>query len=215
MNQESMNPANGNNQPAMNSLYARNPEVEQNGTMVPGMHQSSPAAMPQVPAQPQNNATTPVVGFLYSISNGGVTEFWTLHLGTNTIGRSASCDIQLQEASISDKHASLSIKQMKSTGKVIASIRDTGSKNGMFLNDEELDYELHSCQNGDVITVGLAYKLLLVLINPSEQGLTVAENFTPVQPAAPAPSYAQNVPEVNKTISLDDANIDAGATRVM
>ena len=39
-------------------------------------------------------------------------------LGRNTIGRSASCDIQLAEASVSDLHASISVKIMKSTGMV-------------------------------------------------------------------------------------------------
>lgn len=211
MNQETLTPGmTSGAQSSSNSLYSRSAEPVANGTMVPGV-------LPQEPSAPLSTTSpaTPVVGFLYSISNGGVTEFWTLHLGTNTIGRAADCDIQLLEASISDHHATLSIKQMKSTGKVIASVRDTGSKNGMYLNDEELDYDLHSCQNGDVLTIGLAYKLLLVLVNPTEQGLTVADNFTPIKPVTPVPSYAQNVPVESKTISLEDANIDAGATRVM
>lgn len=213
MSQETLIPGMaGGNMSQGSSLYSREQEATPSGTMVPGMQQHERQASP---APQTSQPSQPVVGFLYSISNGGVTEFWTLHLGTNTIGRASSCDIQLQEASVSEQHASLSIKQMKSTGKVIASVRDTGSKNGMYINDEELDYDFHSCQNGDVLTVGLAYKLLLVLINPSEQGLSVADNFSPLKPAAPVPSYAQNVPVENKTISLEDANIDAGATRVM
>ena len=119
----------------------------------------------------------PVVGFLYSISRKGIGEYWPLHLGTNTIGRAADCDIRLCEMSVSEHHATLSIKQMKQAQKLIASIRDTGSKNGMYLNEEELDYENHSCKTDDIITVGTSYKLLLILIDAEQCGLSVAENF--------------------------------------
>lgn len=210
MNHETLIPgmASGAQPSSSNSLYSRSAEPVSGGTMVPGMQSQGQSAPQQSAARP----ATPVVGFLYSISNGGVTEFWTLHLGTNTIGRAADCDIQLLEASVSDHHAALSIKQMKSTGKVIASVRDTGSKNGMFVNDEELDYDMHPCQNGDVLTIGLAYKLLLVLVNPVEQGLFPADNFVAVGGnAAPAPAA---IPQ-HQTISLDSAGIDAGATKVL
>lgn len=128
----------------------------------------------------QPKANTPVVGFLYSISRQGIGEYWPLHLGTNTIGRAADCDIQLKEMSVSEHHATLSIKQMKTTRKLIASIRDTGSKNGMYLNDEELDYDNHSCKQNDIITVGTCYKLLLLLIDAEQYGLSIAEDFVPV-----------------------------------
>lgn len=70
---------------------------------------------------------------------------------------------------------------MKSTGKLIASIKDVGSKNGMYLNDEELDYENHSCKLNDIITVGTCYKLLLILIDAKDYGLSVAEDFMVVE----------------------------------
>lgn len=145
------------------------------GTYVPGMHESAVGG-DAAPAARQHNAT-PVVGFLYSISRQGIGEYWPLHLGTNTIGRAADCDICLKEMSVSDHHAALSIKQMKTTHKLIASIKDTGSKNGMFLNDEELDYDSHPCKMNDIITVGTSYQLLLLLIDAEQYGLTVAENF--------------------------------------
>ena len=77
--------------------------------------------------------SSPVVGFLYSISRQGEGEYWPVKLGRNTIGRSSNCSIQLCEASVSDLHASLNVKIMKSTGRLVASVRDEGSKTGLFL----------------------------------------------------------------------------------
>ena len=145
-------------------------------TYVPGMHSSAPGTDQRQPSMAESDQT-PVVGFLYSISRQGIGEYWPLHLGTNTIGRSSQCDIVLKERSVSDHHATLSIKQMKQTHNLIASIRDVGSKNGMYLNDEELDYDNHTCKANDIITIGTSYQLLLLLINAEDYGLTVAENF--------------------------------------
>lgn len=146
-----------------------------NETFVPGMQDNAPGVADIQSNQAKGN--TPVVGFLYSISRKGIGEYWPLHLGTNTIGRSSDCDIVLKERSVSEHHATLSIKQMKSTKKLIASIRDVGSKNGMYLNEEELDYDNHTCKLNDIITVGANYKLLLLLIDAEQYGLSVSEDF--------------------------------------
>lgn len=151
----------------------------QHGTIVPGMNRVAPGvegrntrfAAPQVP----------VVGFLYSISRQGVGEFWPLHIGSNKIGRTADCDICLPEQTVSERHASLNIKQLKSTGKILASIRDEGSKNGIYVNEDELDYDSHSVKNNDIITIGDNYKLLLIIIDAEEAGLSIAENFQPIE----------------------------------
>ena len=162
-----------------NNPYSRN--FGQNypqdaGTYVPGMHEEASGANNDF-EETQNDA--PVVGFLYSISRKGIGEFWPLHLGTNTIGRAGDCDIRLQEMSVSEHHASISIKQMKSSHKMIASIRDIGSKNGIYLNDEELDYENHSCKSNDLILIGHCYQLLLLLIDAEQYGLHISEDFVP------------------------------------
>ena len=151
-----------------------------NETYVPGMQQNAPGVSESKTTNRQQD-TTPVVGFLYSISRKGIGEYWPLHLGTNTIGRSNECDIVLRERSISERHATLSIKQMKTTHKLIASIRDVGSKNGMYLNEEELDYDNHTCKLHDIITIGTSYKLLLILIDAEDYGLSVAEDFAAIQ----------------------------------
>ena len=60
----------------------------------------------------------------------------------------------LAEQTVSERHAALNIKQLKSTRKILASIRDEGSKNGIYVNDEELDYDAHEVKNHDIITTG-------------------------------------------------------------
>jgi len=156
-----------------------------------------------------------VVGFLYSISRKGIGEYWPLHLGTNTIGRSNECDIVLRERSISERHATLSIKQMKTTHKLIASIRDTGSKNGMYLNEEELDYDNHSCKNNDIITVGTSYKLLLLLIDAEQYGLSVSEDFVPVEEEennffAASNNFGDDTRNNFNPYNADNRNVDTG-----
>lgn len=130
--------------------------------------------------QKKNVENKIVLGFLYSISSGK-TEFWPIYQGKNRIGRSPENDIQLKEASVSERHAELCVREMKTTHKIIATIRDVGSKNGMFLNEEELDYEDHSCKDGDVIVVGSNYKLLLILVDTVKSGLCVSPHFQPIK----------------------------------
>ncbi len=199
------------------------------GTMVPGMQDSAvPSPGNSIPgvSGTTRTSTVPVVGFLYSISRCGIGEYWPLHVGTNTIGRSADNDIQLKEMSVSDHHASLAVRMMKSNGKLIASVCDKGSKNGMYLNDEELDFENHACKNGDIITVGTSYQLLILLINPNEYGLSVAENFVATDdnpepvfediPTSTNPTdpYARRQ---NATVDLNGVNddFDIGGTQTM
>lgn len=95
------------------------------GTVVPGMEQMAPGAKVK---EPNDGNSSPVVGFLYSISRQGIGEYWPIHLGTNKIGRSEECSICLRENTVSDLHAELYVKQMKTTHKILASLKDVGSK---------------------------------------------------------------------------------------
>lgn len=201
-----------------NNPYARSRGGQRTGseTYIPGMNDVTPGSVPSQ-ASPQAKPNTPVVGFLYSISRKGIGEYWPLHLGTNTIGRSEENDICLKEMSVSSKHATLSIKQMKSTHKLIASIRDTGSKTGMFLNDEELDYENHTCKANDIITVGSSYKLLLILIDAEEYGLSVAEGFVEDKQSTeddfgfqPQGGFGDATQSKFRPYSADNRNVDTG-----
>ena len=148
-------------------------------------------------------------------------------LGTNKIGRSEECSICLRENTVSDLHAELYVKQMKTTHKILASIKDVGSKNGIFVNDEELDYSTHECFNNDLITIGLNYKLLLILIDAESLGLSVSENFMAVQeeeefeiPFQPQNTgfnpYDHNQRPVSGTVAMDGSQgTEPGGTRFM
>mgnify|MGYP002852210325 CR=1 FL=1 len=208
----------GNNKFRNDSPYSRRSggmNTNGMGTYVPGMHDNAPSVEQSMAQAPKNNA--PVVGFLYSISRKGIGEYWPLHLGTNTIGRAADNDICLREMSVSEHHATLSIKQMKTTKKLIASIRDTGSKNGMYLNDEELDYDNHSCKTNDIVCVGFNYKLLLILIDAEQYGLSISEDFVAMEENEdfePTPMGFDTIDNAthnrNNPYSGENRNVDTG-----
>lgn len=211
-----------------NGLYSRINTVSENKlsrTVVPGMDVSAVGTVEGGVRKSQEvtNSDAPVVGFLYSISRQGIGEYWPLHIGRNTIGRSKDNDVCLAEASVSELHASLNIKQMKSTKKILASIRDEGSSNGIFVNDEELDYSVHEVFNNDKILVGENYMLVLILIDAVALGLEVSGNF---QSTDDAPSFdvvneynsslysSAGRPE-NSTVAMDSSSYDTGKTRFM
>lgn len=121
-----------------------------------------------------------VVGFLYSLSRGGDPEWWPLHIGQNKIGKSADMDICLAEQSISSHHANINLKRLRRKGNALAaSIIDVGSKTGIILNDEELDYDAHKLENEDIVTFGLNYKCVVILVDPTKYGLDENEEFAP------------------------------------
>ncbi|WP_455622186.1 FHA domain-containing protein [Parabacteroides sp.] len=200
------------------------------GTIVPGMN--AVAGNPNTIRQenPQNRKShDPVIGFLYSISRQGFGEYWPVHVGRNTIGRDTNNDVILAEYTVSGLHATLSVRKMKTNGKVIALIRDEGSKTGLLVNGEELGYEGHECFNGDIITVGCNYTLLLILVNAEEVGLSIAEHFEDAlveeeeEMPIPVPPMNQGRPTFNpydhnnrSTIAMDGSvGEEPGGTKFM
>lgn len=125
----------------------------------------------------------PIRGFLFSISRGVVGEYWPLRQGKNTIGSSSNCDVFLPEATVSEEHASITIRILEKQGKTIASLKDTDSTNGTKINGDDVDFDANPCKNGDIIRFGSNYDCLLVLIDTNEVGLKVAENFVSVEGA--------------------------------
>ena len=121
-----------------------------------------------------NTCPLPIVGFLYSISRRGETEYWPLHIGKNTVGRSNDNDIVLLENSISFSHADICINQTNNGLK--ASIYDKGSKKGTMVNGEELAFDRYECRNGDIIEIG-NYQLYLIIIDSDEIGLKISDKF--------------------------------------
>jgi len=184
-----------------NSVYSRdayNPQNEggrpvgrgERATRIPELENS-----PKGQKQPSNNGK-PIRGFLYSISKGVVGEFWPLHQGKNTIGSSPKCDICLPEATVSEEHASLTIRILENQEKTIASLKDTDSTNGTKINGEDVDFDANKCKDGDIIRFGSSYECLLILIDTKERGLKVAENFIPTDEEVPVVSGGF-VPEDN------------------
>lgn len=167
--------------------YARSSnQPSNNGTIYPGMPSSGnvtgSSQRDNRPAQTMRASGKPIVGFLYSISRTGVGEFWPLHIGQNLIGNSSDCDIILGEGTVSQKHANLHINKMKKPEKTEATISDLGSTNGTLVNENSVSVARPvECVNGDIITIGENYDLLLLLIDAKATGLHVAENFYDVR----------------------------------
>lgn len=168
-------------------FYSRGSRPAAHGTVVPGMMetQAAPAAGNQGAAAPQPRKPMvqpgkPIVGFLYSISRTPAGEFWPLQIGRNTIGQNPASNVLLAEGTVSTDHAVIVVRQIKSTGNVIAAITDTQSTNGTMINGDTIGFTAVECHNGDIITIGNNYELLLVLVDAGQLGLSVSKNFIPV-----------------------------------
>lgn len=142
-------------------------------------------AVPNVQATEMQETHKPILGFLYSVSRIGNGEFWPLHLGANTIGRDADCDVVLNEGTVSGHHADLVIRQMKNPDKIIVSLQDSRSTCGTMLNGSSLGFDLQECHHGDIITIGEHYELYFILVDVVSLGIKPIEGF--VKTAAPAP----------------------------
>ena len=70
-----------------------------------------------------------------------------------TIGRGADCDLVLLERQISRYHASI---ERVADGYIL---RDLGSKNGTFVNQEQVGSQPYHLQDGDEISLALAVKI--------------------------------------------------------
>ena len=183
-------PSGGGQTPSQHNLYQRSQQQNQRRTVVPGMNPMmggiGPASADNttfVEQHPQQQRVIqtgkPVLGFLYSVSRTAAAEFWPLCQGPNTIGQSSECDIQLAEATVSGNHAELMVRK-HNTGEVIAWITDAHSTNGTMLNGKSLGFNPEACKNGDIITIGDSYELLLILVDQAALGLKVRDNFIAV-----------------------------------
>lgn len=206
--------------PGMEDAYTDLPQNHRQSEPKPHDGTFVPNSFGTVPNNVPNQK--PVVGFLYSISRTSAGEYWPLHIGSNSIGRSADCDICLSEATVSDQHAVLVVRQMKNPEKIIASICDARSTCGTMINGESLGFDQRECFNGDIITIGEHYDLFFILIDAKQIGLNVcrefmstqASNNTPINTnpyAAPAFNrYTQGYDEGNAvsqggTVGLDES----------
>ena len=204
---QGLEPFDGNSGPSdrgTQNFYSRNSKSTTRGTIVPGMNEN---AVGPVKEREDNKRSThqsgkPIVGFLYSISRTPIGEYWPLHIGRNTIGQSQKCDVFLPEGTVSSDHAVLVVRQIKNTGGVIAAITDTQSTNGTMINGETIGFTAMECHDKDIITIGNNYELVLVLMDASQLGISVSENFIHVE-----------VDEDEEFSELDIPNFESGKTR--
>lgn len=180
--------------PGMEDAYTEQTAfVKQNVKVQDGTYVPNPFGTPQ--ATPSVVNQKPVVGFLYSISKSASGEFWPLRIGSNSIGRSVDCDVCLGEATVSEQHAVLVVRQMKNPEKIIASICDARSTCGTMINGESLGFDQRECFSGDIITVGEHYDLYFILIDAKQIGLNVCRDFMGTQVVTNG--YQQPTPNVN------------------
>ena len=183
------------------------------GTYVPGMQAKKASISEEKPITSSAHlGNRPVVGFLYSVSNGGNREYWPIYVGSNVIGRDADVDIQLNEATISGKHAVIRVRELRTSSGLTATIQDLGSKTGILINDEDPGYDIVKCNNGDTITVGKNYRMLVILIDTAAAGLSPASEFIPI--AAPKPDNStvelSSTPQKKNPYDRNSRNIQDG-----
>jgi pSer/pThr/pTyr-binding forkhead associated (FHA) protein len=145
--------------PQQQPQYA--PQQPQPGQPLPG-YTPPPAPIPLPQAQAQPPAPDPNLppgarvlrGFLVSYQTNPQGDFWPLHSGRLTIGRSNSgeaLDVPLADATISSKHAAMTVDP--GAGPIL--VEDTGSTNGTFVNDEHLGFNgRRELRDGDRVRFG-------------------------------------------------------------
>ena len=175
-----------------------------NRTYVPDMYRQVAAEMQEeengqnksfLPTHVVRLQNRPLIGVLYSISAGIEGELFPVYVGRNTIGSDLSCDICLRETSVSAQHGILlARKQANVQGDEYINVilSDTNSSYGTCVNGERLNFEKVTCTDGDVISIGQNYVLVLSLFNALDK-LTVAYGFDRI----PAPKIVEEEPQTS------------------
>lgn len=127
-----------------------------------------------------------VAGVLFSISNGILGEIFPVYLGRNLIGTGSDCDIRLNEATVSAEHAVLFARGDNYPDEVPMTLTDYGSMYGTSVNDNDCRYESLMLRDGDVLSVGRHYKLLLKTFDVGRAGLSEDPEFERMSGASPA-----------------------------
>ena len=196
------------------SFYTRSSQSSK-GTYVAGLNplvdgNANSNQLPHQPSPSQVPTGKPIVGFLYSISRTAFGEYWPLHVGQNKIGKSPTCDVILPEGTVSNEHASIVVRKLKNPIKLIASIRDSSSTNGTMRNGESLGFSAVDCFDGDIITIGDNYELLLILIDTEKLKLSVSTDFIPVPEETEMPidfPFENNYVPKDGTVGFDGRGI--------
>ena len=137
----------------------------------------------------------PLAGFLVSISRTMEGEFWPIRLGENMIGAASDCSIMLNEAKVSERHATLTVQiNEEENCQLNVWINGLNATNGTYLNKKLIPPQTAvPCCNNDKIKIG-RYELLLMLFDANLHEMKSSANF--------APKY-------DFSISSDDFSYDA------
>lgn len=137
----------------------------------PTVLQDTPKAAPQTPKNVIQLQDRPIVGMLFTISNGGKAEIFPLYMGRNEVGRTAEADVCLNEESISQKQAIILVRRYDKN-KIHFTIVDNGSSNGTFINGELVEeLETHLLEDGSILDFGSGYKMKFFKLLGEELGL--------------------------------------------
>lgn len=137
----------------------------------PTVLQDTPKAAPQTPKNVIQLQDRPIVGMLFTISNGGKAEIFPLYMGRNEVGRTAEADVCLNEESISQKQAIILVRRYDKN-KIHFTIVDNGSSNGTLINGELIEeLETHLLEDGSILDFGSGYKMKFFKLLGEELGL--------------------------------------------
>lgn len=172
---------------SINDIYQRtsSPTTNAGKTVVAGMYENKnnepvgQAPQPQAP-RPRTVALQerPIVGLLYSRSHLSTGEIFPVYLGRNVIGSDFDCDICLREETVSRRHAVIVVRQIANPQpREIASITDTNSSCGVFVNGELIDFDTCVIENNDLLQIGSAYQLVFIKLSAKDLNLSVCPFF--------------------------------------
>ena len=100
-----------------------------------------------------------LIGWLYTFTSNPIGKFYVLYEGKNNVGTASDNDIVLTDKKVSGEHCRI-IFRTKSN---YLFMKDCGSTNGTWLNEEDILDEQMKLKDGDVIMIGET-QLTLVLI---------------------------------------------------
>jgi len=102
--------------------------------------------------------TRKLIGWIYTFTNNPSGKFFVIYEGKNNIGTDSNNDIVLTDKKVSGEHCRI-IFRTKSN---YLFIKDCGSTNGTWINEEDIMDEQTKLKDGDTIVVGET-KFTLVL----------------------------------------------------
>jgi len=117
-----------------------------------------------------------LVGFLVSYSKSEAGEYWPIREGRNSIGSFADNSIILIAPTVSDRHATLMVRRSKKDSRLMFIIKDENSTNGVFVNNEDIEYQPKELNERDIVKIG-DYEILVIIIDKIIHKLETKENL--------------------------------------